>query len=171
MPSKVYNNVVDHRALDGEKVVEDVTSVTLPDIEHDTSTISASGMVADVDMPNMLHIKAMSYSIAHNNGVNCNVLAEPRKHEHEWRLVREKYNVALAEMEYESVKYRMVGLPTKTSEGTSERGNPMGSTEDYSCLRYEKEIDGVIVTLVDAMAGILKWNGVEYSDTLNQLLD
>ena len=40
MPSKVYNNVEDHRLLDGKYVVEDVTKVGLPTLKHTTTTIS-----------------------------------------------------------------------------------------------------------------------------------
>ena len=70
MPQRVYNNVEDHRLLDGKSVVEDVTKVGLPTIKHPTTTISAAGMVMDVDMPNVTHIEAMDYSIYHNNGTN-----------------------------------------------------------------------------------------------------
>ena len=78
MPSKVYNNVEGHRVIDNNKVCEDVTSVTLPTITHPTNTIKASGMVMDVDMPNTTHLDAMEFSISHNNGVNCNLLGNPR---------------------------------------------------------------------------------------------
>lgn len=51
MPQKVYNNVEGHRLIDNSRVAEDVTSVGLPTITHPTTTISASGMAMDVDMP------------------------------------------------------------------------------------------------------------------------
>lgn len=50
--------------LDGGSVCEDVTSITLPTVEHPTTTISASGMAMDVDMPNTTHLNAMELSIA-----------------------------------------------------------------------------------------------------------
>ncbi len=34
MPSKVYNNVEGHRVIDNGRIAEDVTSVSLPTIEH-----------------------------------------------------------------------------------------------------------------------------------------
>lgn len=170
MPKRVYNNVEDHRLLDGKSVVEDVTKVGLPTIKHPTTTISAAGMVMDVDMPNVTHIEAMDYSIYHNNGTNCGILATPGKHVQEFRTVRQRYDVAKAVIQHESVKYRLVGVHVETQKGDIETGSPYGSTEKYSCLRYEEEVNGKIMTIVDAMAGVLKYNGVSYSDAVQNML-
>lgn len=170
MPSKVYNNVEGHRALDNGKVCEDVTSITLPTISHPTDTISASGMAMDVDMPNTTHLEAAEFAIAHNNGVNCNELANPGKHNLEVRVVRQQYDVAKAEIEHKSVKYRVTGVHKSSEKGTVENGNPLGSTEKYSVLRYEEIIDGVTTVLVDAMQGTITFNGVSFTDPVENLL-
>lgn len=128
MPKRVYNNVEGHRVLDGGSVCEDVTSITLPTVEHPTTTISASGMAMDVDMPNTTHLNAMELSIAHNNGVNCRYLATPGKHNIEMRVVRQRYNVAGVEIEHESLKVRATCVHKSTDKGTIETGNPYGST-------------------------------------------
>lgn len=170
MASKVYSNVEDHRLLDGKKVVEDVTKVGLPTITHPTTSIDASGMAMAVDMPNTTHVNAMDYTIVHNNGVNGKLLAVPGKHTQEFRTVRQRYNVAKGAFEHESVKFRLVGVHVETQKGDIETGSPYGSTEKYSCLRYEEEIDGTVVTVVDAMAGIIKYNGKSYTDVVQNML-
>ena len=170
MPSKVYNNVEDHRLLDGKTVVEDVTKVGLPTIQYTTSTISSAGMVMDVDMPNTTHLEAMEYTITHNNGANSKLLATPGKHTHEFRTVRQRYNVAKAVIEHESVKYRLVGVYKETEKGDIETGSPYGSTDKYSCLRYEEVVDGKVLTVIDAMAGVIKHNGKTYSDVVQKML-
>lgn len=170
MPNRVYNNVEGHRLFDGKDVVEDVTSVTLPDLEHPTTSIAVAGMAADVDMPNSTHLNAMSYSISHNNGIGGNLLASPGKHSHEFRVVRQRYNVKLGEIEHESVKFRLVGVLKKTGKGNIETNNPYGNTNDYALLRYEEEIDGKVVTLVDVMAGIINVNGVSHTDVIENML-
>ena len=170
MPSKVYNNVEGHRVLDAGRVCEDVTSVTLPTIKHPTTSIDTAGMAMAVDMPNTTHLEAMSFSIAHNNGLNCQYLANPGKHTIEVRLVRQRYNVPKGEVEHESVKYRVVGVHTQTDKGNAEMGNPLGSTDQYSVLRYEEEIDGKIITIIDAMAGIIKYNGKDYTSVIENML-
>ena len=171
MPSKVYNNVADHRMLDNQRVVEDVTSVSLPTIEHPTISISSAGMAMDVDMPNMTHMNAMEFGISHNNGVNCAQLASPGKHSLEFRVARQRYNVPLGEIEHESVKFRIIGVHKSTEKGNIETGNPFGSTDKYSVLRYEEEIDGEVTTLIDAMAGIIKFNGEDYTNQVESLLN
>ena len=170
MPSKVYNNVEDHRLIDGSRTVEDVTKVGLPTIKHATTTIDVAGMAMAVDMPNISHIEAMEYTVTHNNGANCKYLATPGKHIQEFRTVRQKYDVAKGKIEHESVKYRLVGIHVETAKGDIETGSPYGSTDKYSCLRYEEEVNGTVTTVVDAMAGIIKFNGVSYSDEVQNLL-
>lgn len=170
MPSKVYNNVEGHRVLDNGVVCEDVTSFTLPTISHPTNTISASGMAMDVDIPNTTHLEAMEFAISHNNGVNCPLLATPGKHMLEGRAVRQRYGVANGDLDHESFKVRVTGILKTTEKGSVETGNPLGSTNKYSVLRYEEIVNGVTTILVDAMSGIIKVNGKSYTDPVENLL-
>ena len=170
MPKKVYNNVVDHRIIDNGRVVEDVTSITIPNIEHPTTTVSTSGMAMDVDIPNMSHVNAMELAINHNNGVNSRYLSDPGKHLIEVRVARQKYDVAAGDNDYEGVKFRFIAAFKGSEDGTIENGNPYGSTAKYSILRYEKEINGEIVTLIDAMSGIIHINGKDYTSAVESLL-
>lgn len=170
MPQKVYNNIVGHRAIDNGRVVEDVTSVTLPTVKHPTTTISASGMAMDVEMPNTTKLESMDFSIAHNNGTNSKYLGDPGKHTIEVRTARQRHNVPRGEIEYESVKFRITGIHTATEKGNIETGNPYGSTDRYSVLRFEEERDGEIITIVDATAGVIRINGKDYTDVIENML-
>jgi len=170
MPSKVYNNVVDHRLFDAGRLVEDVTKVGLPDIQHPTTEIDVAGMAMGVDMPNTTHVEATEYNIVHNNGVNWRHLSTPGKHFDEFRTVRQRYNNATGEIEHESVKYRLTGTHVETQKGDIETGSPYGTTDTYSLLRYEEEVNGKVTVLIDAMAGIVKYNGVSYTDEVQNLL-
>ena len=170
MPNKVYVNVEDHRLIDGKDIIEDVTKVGLPTIKHPITSIKASGMAVDVDMPNVARIEAMDYTIYHNNGVNGKLLGVPGKHTQEFRTVRQRYDVASAQINHESVKYRFVGVHAETQKGDIETGSPYGSTEKYSLLRYEEEINGTITCKIDAMAGIIEYNGKSYTDDITNLL-
>ena len=170
MPKKVYNNIEGHRVFDGGKVCEDVTSVTLPTISHPTNTISAAGMAMDVDVPNITHLEAMEFGIAHNNGVNCNLLSVPGTHNLEVRAVRQVYNPAKGIMDQEQIKWRVTGVHKSTEDGTMEMGNPLGSTEKYSVLRYEKIVNGKTEILVSAQDGKIVFNGKNYTDPVENLL-
>lgn len=171
MPKFVKNNVEDHRMLDNGIVVEDVTTFTPPTLTHPSSTIDASGMAMAIDVPDATRLEAAEYTIAHNNGDNCKLLSAPGQHTQEFRVARQKYNVAAAKMEHESVKYRMIGLHKASEPGSVERGNPLGSTERYSLIHYEEEINGVIVKKIDAATGDIVHDGVSYTSDIKNLLN
>lgn len=170
MPKRVANNVVDYRVIDNGNVCEDVTSITPPTISHPTTTIDSAGMAMAVDMPNTTHLEAAELTIAHNNGVNCALLATPGKHQIECRLARQNYNVNAGENEFESVKMRAICVFKSKENGNVETGNPLGSTIKYSVLRYEEIFNGETVLLVDAMAGIIEMNGKSFTDPVERLL-
>lgn len=174
MPSKVYCNVEDHRLIEDikgkKRTIEDVTKVGLPTIKHKTTTVDVAGMAMAVDVPDTTHLEASEYTIYHNNGVNSELLAVPGKHVQEFRTVRQKYGVAQGEIDHESVKYRLTGIHKETAKGDVESGSPYGSTDKYSLLRYEEEVNGTVVTVIDAMAGVIKYNGKEYTDVVQNML-
>ena len=64
----------------------------------------------------------------------------------------------------------VTGIHKSTEKGNIETNNPYGSTDKFSVTRYEEIVDGKQTVLVDAMAGILKFNGVSYSDPVENLL-
>lgn len=171
MPKKVYNNVVDHRLLDNGAVVEDVTSVALPTIEHPTTTIKSTGMVGDVDMPNMSRVNAMELTINHNKGINSQLLTAPGKHNIELRLARQVYDTPRGEITPESVKYRFIAVHKKTDKGSVENDNPMSTTDTFSVLRLEEIVGGNTTVLIDVMSGILQFNGKDYASEIENLLN
>lgn len=171
MPKYVKINVEDHRLIDNKKVVEDVTQVVLPTFEHPTTSIqNVSGMVMDIDMPNTTRLNAAEFSVAHNNGANCDKLQSPDKHVMEFRTVRQKYVTSGATIKHESVKYLLTGQHKSTEKGTIETGNPWGSTEKYALIRYEEIVDGKQTMLVD-IAGTYKVNGKDYASDVQSLLN
>ncbi len=171
MPKKVYNNVEDQRLLFDNKIVEDVTSVVLPDIEHVTTTLSnVSGMAGDLDLPNPARVSAMELQVNHNNGVNARYLAQPESHTIEFRVVRQRFDVAKTQMQHELTKYRMTVLHKKSSKGTSEAGNPLGTSDSYAVLRYEEIMGGIPTVLIDVPGGIVRYNGKSYTDPVQNML-
>ncbi len=170
MAQRVYCNVEKYRMIDNGRECEDVTKIGLPTISHPTTTIKSAGMVMDVDMPDKTHLNAMDFTVYHNNGTNCRYLAEPDKHVMECRAARQRYETTKGETGHESVKYRVTGLHVETQKGDIETGNPYGSTEKYSVLRYEEEIDGKPWIIIDAAAGILRWNGKDVGSEVDNLL-
>ena len=171
MPKNVRCNVEDHRLLDGKTKCEDVTKITLPTIEHPTTSVKSAGMVMDVDLPNIYHYNAMELGISHNNGTNCKTLSNPGIHNIEARVARENYVTSKGVMDLELIKVRVKCAHKSTEKGTVETGNPYGSNEKYSIIRYEEEWNGEVWTLIDSTAGKIVINGVDYSSKLASMLD
>lgn len=163
-------NVVDHLLKDGSREVEDVTSVVLPVFEHPTTPIDTNGIALAMDVPDMTRFNAAEYSVAHNNGTNCQYLNTPGLHTQEFRAVRQKYTTSKTKIEYEQVKYRLTGMHKSTEKGTIETGNPWGSTDKYSLVRYEEIVAGKQTMLVDGPNNIVKINGRDYADDVKRLL-
>ena len=170
MQTKVYNNIEGHRLIDNKRTCEDVIKVGLPTISHSTTTIKTAGMAMDVDVPDTTHLNAMEFTITHNNGVNCKFLADPGKHQIEVRTARQRFDVPQGDLGLAGAKFRLTCLHVETAKGDIETGSPFGSTEKYSVLRYEEEIDGKIVTIIDAMAGVIRYNGKDYTDEVESFL-
>lgn len=172
MPKHVKFNVVDHRVIDNGLVCEDISSFTLPTLEHPTTSIEGiSGMVMDIDMPNVNRLNAMELTIEHNNGINCRNLGTPGRHTIECRAVRQDYAVADGDLGHEAVKFRFIAVHKSTDKGSFKIGDPYGSSEKYSVIRYEEEVAGEVITIVDATAGILRFNGTDYAKNIADLMD
>ena len=177
MAEKIYCNVEDHRLLDKSggdgtsTMVEDVTKVGLPTIKHSVTNIKAAGMPMDVDMPNETHLEAMDFSIYHNNGMHCSKLSNPGKHEVEFRVARQRYDIKGALIGHESVKYFIEAAHVESQKGDIETGSPYGTTEKYSIIKYKEMVNGVITVEIDATAHKIMFNGKEYYESVASLLE
>lgn len=171
MPKKVYCNVEKCRVLDGDREIEDVTKIGLPTIEHPTTEIKSAGIVMDIKMPDTTHLNSMEMTLYHNNGINCKYLSTPGVHNIECRIARQGYQVQKGDIGHEGAKFRFKCAHVSSKKGDIETGNPYGTTETYSVIAYEEEQDGKVVTKVDAVAGVLKWNGKDYASDVDKLLN
>ena len=84
--------------------------------------------------------------------------------------MRQVYNPAKGAMDHEQIKWRVTGVHKSTEDGTMEMGNPLGSTEKYSVLRYEKIVNGKTEILISAQDGKIVFNGKSYTDPVENLL-
>ncbi len=171
MAKQIVSIVEDFRVLDGGNMVEDVQTVTLPNITHPTTTIAGSGMAGEIDMPDGSQVSAMSYSLAHNCGLNSQRLSRPGVHEQEFRVAKQVYDKESGELRHQSMKVRVRGIFTGEDKGSIQRKNANGRTANYSCVRYEEEADGNVVTLIDIPGGLMIIDGVDYGSTVKNLLE
>lgn len=166
----VQSNLVGMRVYFDGKLVEDVTTYTPPTKKYKTTSISSAGMAGDVDYPNQTAIEAMEASLAHNNGVNCNLLSTPGVHNLEVRVVRQKYNVKQSKMQHERITWRDKVIHKDRTPGSMELNNPYGNTDKFSVVRHEEVINGKQTCLYDIPNGKLVDNGKSVTDEIENLL-
>ncbi len=171
MPKIIYNNVIDHRLLDGDVTVEDVMTITPPEIKFKTTEMDVAGMIGAIDIPDISGLEKMTMDINHNKGLNHEVLNTPGKHKFEFRIARQRLSTSNAELSAEGVKIRVTAMFVGEKRSEVERGNPMATTNTYSVLRFEEEVNGKQTTCIDVLAGIVKVNGKDYSNDYQHLLN
>lgn len=171
MQKKIRNNVVDNRLYAGMYLVEDVTTVDLPELKKMTSEIYAPGMGAKFTAPDSAHFEPLEFTVNHNSGVNSDKLMDPEPIDFEFRLAIQDFSTASGKMGLAGVKYRIRGVHTSRKDGTVERGNPLGKSDTYSILRYEVIENGRTTFLVDVLAGRVVIDGKEQNDGVSALLD
>lgn len=171
MAKTIHNKIVDNLMMDGNTEVEDITSVGLPEIAFIADELAnVSGLAGNLNVPDVTRVQAMTFTINHNNGRNCEGLNTPTWHDFEFRTAQQVMETTRADMNHRSIKYRVEAYPTKISDGTVERGNPLGATIEYSVRRVEKEVAGQVVTKVDILGGEIMINGRSYTSDVQRLL-
>lgn len=171
MPKNVYNSVVDHRLLDGQTTVEDVMTVTLPEIKNTITEMDVAGMVAAIDVPDIGRFEKMSFEVNHNKGLNSDVLSRPGMHEIELRIARQKLTTSTGTLDYEGVKVRVRGILLGVKKNDMERGNPLAETVTYGVYRYEEEINGKQHILIDVLGSKVVVDGKDYTSSWKHLLE
>ena len=171
MNKQVHNKVIDQRLFDWDTLVEDVTSIDTPEIEYVSDEVDIPGATAKINIVMPYQVGAMTVTINHNNGNGCDGLNAPETHKIELRMARQVISTATGNSEPELTKVRFTGTPMKVTRGSVERGNPRGQSVQFSVQRYEEEVGGKTVILIDALAGILQINGKDYASEINRILD
>lgn len=171
MNKQVHNKVIDQRLFDGDTLVEDVTSIDTPEIEYVSDEVDIPGATAKINIVMPYQVGAMTVTVNHNNGNGCDGLNAPETHKIELRMARQVISTATGNSAPELTKVRFTGTPMKVTRGSVERGNPRGQSVQFSVQRYEEEVNGKVVILIDALAGILQINGKDYASEINRILD
>lgn len=171
MAKKIVNIIADYKLKDNKRECEDVTSVVLPTIEHPTTDIDVAGVPGAINLPDQTRVNSMEISIAHNNGNNCDRLADGGTHTLDFRVARSVYTVSKGEQDYDNVKYIVKCLHKATEKGTVETGNPLGSTDRFEVLRMEEIINGKTVSVIDKTADTVNINGTDLRQKIRNILN
>lgn len=163
----MIGSVTAQRTLfDGEQL-DDVASVSLPDITATTTTVNLPG--GEVDLPSTLY-GAMEITVSFR-GLNSKtaVLYDTGVHKLEHRYVQEELDENGGVREQLAKAYADVIAKNRTP-GTPEMGAQQENEASFEVLRYRLVVDGVEILLIDKRTGQIVINGKDRSSERLNLL-
>lgn len=157
--------LADKVLVDNDVVAEDVT-FTLPDVSYLKGDYKAMG---NLSLPIPL-VEAMEASIT-KIGLNKK-LGKMQKLEPisiEFRAAQNDVKVDGTNQQT-GIKAFIKGVPNKIAGGSLEPGSSWSGEITISVLRYQLFVAGEEQTLIDPLKGILKIDGVDYGQSVKNLL-
>ena len=153
------------------KKICDTTKVQLPSLEYSSSTLSGSGIMGEIDFPNIYKPGPMAFTLNQRlDTQDAIMLAEPREHLFEVLWVSDKFDTNNAKIGIDSHKAVIKALPKKYDPGSLEAGNASDGSNEMEAYYYKRVINGETVLEIDKLNYVLKVNGVDYSTKIRSLL-
>lgn len=165
-----YANVERFRLTVNGTEIEDVTSITLPDVEHPTTAISTAGMAGELELPDTAFVNAMTFSVTHNKGKGAEALLASRA-TIIVSIARMRYDTAGQEVGYVNTTYKLIGMHKKTTEGRVETKNPLSVTDDFSISRFEERVEGKERVFIDVTSGTVREAGENRTSAVESALN
>lgn len=152
MANGVDEGVVNYALYEDEKLYLGVASVTLPDVELSTFTLSGAGILGELEMPITATPKAMITVInfRHANEA-AYALAEERVHNITLYRVDQNYDSTKGEIGTTNRKSFMKIFPKKLSGGELKPANPLSVSGEYAVFSYTEIVDGKTMLEVDPL--------------------
>ena len=137
----VYENGTDYLGL---------AQVQLPDYNFKTHTVNGVGIAGDVTVPVVGHMDAMTCTIDFlDSPQSARVLNELRRHIIDIRAAHEAYNPTTGQVEIHAYKHILEIVPLQMTQGNLAPHSQQGTKNQYSVLKSEDYIDGMLVQKYD----------------------
>lgn len=128
---------------------DNVTSVTLTDIERLTTEIKGAGVMGTINLPVSGQVGAMSASVSvRKAGAEKRYFMSPGLVNIEIRVATD-VRASNGEMYVEGTKIYISGVFTKAGSGKVEVTSTRDESFDYAVTRYREVVDGEETVLVD----------------------
>lgn len=140
-----------------------ITSVTLPDINWLTSTVSGAGLAGNIEAVIIGHLDAMTMTMNFRTVTQEAIrLTEPRRHNIDLRVAQQDEDTVAGAIQVRKVKHVMVVVPKAYKGGNVAPASAADASGDYAVRYWATFIDGKKVTEIDPMNYICVINGVDY---------
>lgn len=130
---------------------DNVTSVTLPDIERLTTEIKGAGVMGTINLPVSGQVGAMTVSISvRKSGTEKRYFMAPGLITGEIRIATD-VRASNGELYVEGTRIYFSGVFTKAGSGKVEVTSTRDESFDYAITRYREVVDGEETILVDQL--------------------
>ena len=157
--------------LDGSKMIGVAASVTLPEINMKTSTVSGVGVNGELDSPTIGQFESMEQEIQFNT-----LYSSATKMLHPGTSAQITLRAAMQNenknggYSYKGLRIVLGGKPKELDPGKLKRASTMDSSTTLEVTRYLVEIDGVTVIDIDKYAGRYYVDGEDILAEVNALI-
>lgn len=173
---KITNKNIDFVAYDtslgkSRTLLEDITSITLPDIERQSDSISGAGILGEIDYPSSTQVATMVCEVTAR--ANSPIFDRLLKHDIlklEVVWVQETLDPASASTGMVTYKAQLEGKVKKVTGGKAEKNAQSEGGFTLNVWRYVKHEDGKKVLAIDQMSSVFEVDGVDMAGKVKQLL-
>jgi hypothetical protein len=154
----------DYNVYNGaEKLVGVDAECELPNFESATTKISGTGILGEVETPNVGHFNSMKLSLTFRTvSKDAGKLFEPRSQLITLRADQGSYDVSKGKIGHEKLKVIVRGLPTKFEPGKLKAGESTGTKLEIEIYYIKIECAGTTLVELDKFNYIFIVNGTDY---------
>lgn len=151
--------------------VQDTTSVTLPNLEYLTDTISGAGIVGEIDMPTLAQLGSMTLEMAlRRSNPQAIALLSPGSHEVEVRWVTDTVDSSTGAVTAVGAKQIIKGFAKSLEGGNLENNASQEANVILEVVYLKYIINGETVVELDKLNNVLVVNGVDYGKQIRENL-
>ena len=157
--------------LDGSKMIGVAASVTLPEINMKTSTLSGVGVNGELDSPTIGQFESMEQEIQFNTLYSSamDMLSPLSTVNLTLRAAQQVYDKT-GGYNFKGLRVVEIGRVKSFNPGKVEKGEAMEATITLELTYIMIEVDGVQLLEVDKLNGIYKVNGNDMLAGVNSLV-
>ena len=146
--------------LDGTKMIGVAASVTLPEVNMKTSTVSGVGVNGELDSPTIGQFESMEQEIQFNTLYSSamDMLSPLSTVNLTLRAAQQVYDKT-GGYAFKGLRIVMGGRVKEFNPGTVKKGDAMDAETTLELTYYMIEVDGEQVVEVDKLNGVYKVNG------------
>ena len=168
IPEKIndYNAYVD-----GTKMIGVAASVTLPEINMKSSTVSGVGVSGEIDSPTIGQFESMEQEIQFTTLYSSamDMLSPLSTVNLTFRAAQQVYDKT-GGYNFKGLRVVEMGRVKKFNPGKIEKGEAMEATVTLELTYIMVEVDGSVLLEADKLNGVYKVNGVDMLAGVNELI-